>query len=435
MKRVLLPAIICFFFTIEVNAQFYAKSADDGYIWILKDKTTLLRSMDKGVTWTTIDTKTTGTVIRFCFFDALNGYIITLSGNSYLLYFSSDAGTTWQHREWNPSHSLLCVTFLNKDIVIAGTKDLNTSKFNLIRSSDGGKNWDTTFIRQLSSINPWDNPAWTTMQLYHTSGGNIYISLINFGEQHTGIEDKTDVLFSTDYGITWNSFINITKRFELYFVNKNIFYEYFGSDARPLMPPFEIQLTTDGGSTFNKVYSSEIPTALVNVISKNSFIIWNSSDYLITTDCGITWNKFHFPFELSKSIFMLDETYGIAIDLNCRNIKRTTDGCKTWGEAVGTEEPESSGIPSSFTLKQNYPNPFNPSTIIKYSIPAVAFPQHVTLIIYDLLGREITTLVNEEKLPGEYSVPFNSARIPSGVYFYTLTTGNKSLTRKMVLMK
>jgi hypothetical protein len=104
--------------------------------------------------------------------------------------------------------------------------------------------------------------------------------------------------------------------------------------------------------------------------------------------------------------------------------------------------------PTTFKLFQNYPNPFgsatpsgNPTTTIKYSIPAsetqnfASLTKMVTLKIYDVLGREIKTLVNEQQTPGNYSVKFNAANLPSGVYFYRLKAGNFVQTKKMVLLR
>lgn len=85
-----------------------------------------------------------------------------------------------------------------------------------------------------------------------------------------------------------------------------------------------------------------------------------------------------------------------------------------------------------FKLAQNYPNPFNPSTTIKYSIPSSEF---VTLKVYDILGNEVSTLVNEEKPAGNYEVNFNALNLPSGAYFYRLQTGSLVETKKMILLK
>jgi photosystem II stability/assembly factor-like uncharacterized protein len=85
-----------------------------------------------------------------------------------------------------------------------------------------------------------------------------------------------------------------------------------------------------------------------------------------------------------------------------------------------------------YNLSQNYPNPFNPSTVISYQSPVIGF---VTLKVYDILGREVATLVNEEKPTGEYEVEFNGSNFPSGIYFYQLKTGLFTETRKMVLLR
>jgi len=103
------------------------------------------------------------------------------------------------------------------------------------------------------------------------------------------------------------------------------------------------------------------------------------------------------------------------------------------GQYEYSEEIEVEVIgPLTFALEQNYPNPFNPTTTIKYQIPELSF---VTLKIYDVLGREVTTLVNEEKLIGNYEVNFNAASLQSGVYFYRLQANNFTQIRKMILLK
>ena len=89
-------------------------------------------------------------------------------------------------------------------------------------------------------------------------------------------------------------------------------------------------------------------------------------------------------------------------------------------------------IPSYFVLRQNYPNPFNPTTCIQYSIGSKQF---VSLKIYDALGREVKTLLNENKNPGKYKVTFDGSNLPSGVYFYSLKTENFYQVKKMLLIK
>jgi hypothetical protein len=109
----------------------------------------------------------------------------------------------------------------------------------------------------------------------------------------------------------------------------------------------------------------------------------------------------------------------------------------TWNSDLGGcglvgVEPVSNVIPETYSLSQNYPNPFNPTTNIKFAIPTAG---NVKLVVYDLLGREVYTLVNEMKTAGNYVVDFDASELSSGVYFYKLETGSFTQTKKMLLVK
>lgn len=101
------------------------------------------------------------------------------------------------------------------------------------------------------------------------------------------------------------------------------------------------------------------------------------------------------------------------------------------------EQAETGFIPADFELKQNYPNPFNPSTTIRYSIQSggEGGDDMITLRIYDILGNEIATLVNEKKNAGDYEIEFDASQLASGVYFYRLSASSLAQTRKMILLK
>jgi hypothetical protein len=99
---------------------------------------------------------------------------------------------------------------------------------------------------------------------------------------------------------------------------------------------------------------------------------------------------------------------------------------------TSVDKNEDYKIPSKYYLSQNYANPFNPNTTIKYQIPELSF---ITLKVYDVLGSEITTLVNEEKPIGGYEIKFDATGLPSGIYFYQLQAGDFVETKKMILMK
>ena len=96
------------------------------------------------------------------------------------------------------------------------------------------------------------------------------------------------------------------------------------------------------------------------------------------------------------------------------------------------ESNEDATVPTAFVLYQNFPNPFNPTTTINFALPKAS---QVSLKVYDLLGKEVATVVDGFMEAGEQSVPFNASELSSGTYFYCLTAGEFTAVRKMVLLK
>ena len=147
-----------------------------------------------------------------------------------------------------------------------------------------------------------------------------------------------------------------------------------------------------------------------------------------TTDGGISWQTQTTPlgnpngYNAIFSIFFYDAQHGwLTGDYgNICNYTGTT----------GVENNDSS--PNDFSLKQNYPNPFNPNTVIRYQLPVAS---QVSLKVFNVLGNEVAILVNDHKPAGNYTVDFNAANLSSGVYFYSLTAGSFTETRKFILMK
>lgn len=113
-------------------------------------------------------------------------------------------------------------------------------------------------------------------------------------------------------------------------------------------------------------------------------------------------------------------------------------GTKLWLDEIKIFNPDITSVeenyelPSKYYLAQNYPNPFNPETTIKYSLPIGGF---VNISVYDLLGREVAKLINEEMSAGSYQIKFNAGNLSSGIYFYVLRAGDFISTRKMMLVK
>ena len=137
----------------------------------------------------------------------------------------------------------------------------------------------------------------------------------------------------------------------------------------------------------------------------------------------------------STTIYYIDSLLPDPVYFNLR-AEITANGWLYWTDSIfvviPTDVEEEVSIPLSYTLTQNYPNPFNPGTTIKYSIPTQS---KVIIKVFDILGNEIETLVNEEKTAGTYELTWTIANLPSGVYFYKLQAGNFIQTKKMVLLK
>ncbi len=160
------------------------------------------------------------------------------------------------------------------------------------------------------------------------------------------------------------------------------------------------------------------------------------SSIVKSTDGGSSWTQYQFPYMWVKlpdlySIHFIDERHGFAVG-EAGSIFYTSNGGLT---GVDEHEPN---IPADFVLEQNYPNPFNPTTVISYKLSAVS---NVTLKIFDILGREVKTLIdNEKQLAGKHSLRWDGTnrrggRVGSGIYYYQLTTETGKQTKKAVYLK
>jgi hypothetical protein len=147
---------------------------------------------------------------------------------------------------------------------------------------------------------------------------------------------------------------------------------------------------------------------------------------------GLNWTVYN----TSNSKLPDNTVYAIAIDEQGNKWIGTWGGglavYREGGVILPVEEKETNEIPTKFALYQNYPNPFNPTTTIEFDIPEKT---NVKLVIDDILGREVKTLIDKELEPGKYKLNFTATNLPSGVYFYTLRTPKFTKTNKMLLIK
>ena len=202
-------------------------------------------------------------------------------------------------------------------------------------------------------------------------------------------------------------------------------------------------LTTGGKSekglymAFNSIIdsSSYIFNSDIIKISINPFVdlsgwLVGKNGEIATKATGDTlWSKQASGTNLNlNSINFIDDTSGIAVG-DSGIILVTTNGGVT---EIKDKEYNSTRKLTDYKLNQNYPNPFNPTTDINYSVPKAGL---VTITVYDILGRQVASLVNKEKPAGSYNVEFNASKLSSGVYFYRMQAGNFIQTKKLIIIK
>jgi hypothetical protein len=241
---------------------------------------------------------------------------------------------------------------------------------------------------------------------------------------------------STDGGDTWTlygSHVNLTG-----VSFWNIDTGYVIGWRRP--PPYldenlRFGRTTDGGQTwtwYEELYGLPNVPSLQEILAASgttAYVVGNLGRVWKTTNVGTSWE--HISPPTTNSLFgesFLDANNGIVVG-GGGTILRTSTGGTTWVEA----EPASQTlILDRFSLGQNYPNPFNPETKIGFGVSGSGF---VSLKVFDVLGREVATLVNEEMRAGRYERTLNANGLSSGIYFYRLRAGSFVETKKLVVLK
>lgn len=188
--------------------------------------------------------------------------------------------------------------------------------------------------------------------------------------------------------------------------------------------------STDRGSTWQNI---NVPLNVklndLHIINESSvFVVGENGKIFYTNNGGVNWYaQYSADSHDLFAVTFIDSAYGIAVGNDGTVLKTTEPGTLT-----EFKEPLVL-LPIGFNLYQNYPNPFNSSTIIRYQLPNSG---HVELKIYDLLGREVKTLINEDKKIGSYEVMFDGSLLSSGVYFYRIQVGDNFIeVKKLVLLK
>ena len=327
------------------------------------------------------------------------------------VFLSTDNGVSWDTLGLSNTGevvSLLSAANAKGDtMILAGTWS------GLFISRDNGKTWDTTGL--------YGDVVALAADTNGQGGMNIFA-----GTRGSGI------FLSTDNGVTWNSLHNGIPVVEnvnaLAFSGRHLFAAtdytlYVSTDNGASWGPTGLNTAAISSNTW--IYSLAVDTNGTDGLD----IFAGTSDHgvLVSTNGGASW--------AAANTGLTDMClYSLAVGGSY--LFAGTNATGVWrrplSELITSVTPPSGNMPKTFLLSQNYPNPFNPSTIISYQLP---MNSHVELTVYDVLGREVATLVNEKQTAGTHSVNFNASNLPSGVYFYRMQSGAVSETKKLILIK
>ena len=346
----------------------------------------ILKTTDGGDEWTR---KSSGNYMEKVF--CINTDIIVIITSYRDILKTTNGGSEWSEINTNIQENFNDVYFADENNgIIVGDEGI------IIRTTNGGENWNTC-----------------------TSNTTDYLYSVCFSDVGNGwaAGDNGTILKTTDGGITWNPQNSGTTEdlYDLCFINPDI---GFAACRYGLFLK-----TTDGGTTWNSQTMSDISYANISFMDNKNGLLVNRYSILRTEDGGQNW--------IPQKIGTTNRLYSVSKAGN-RWIVVGNNGVmirSSFGE-VGVKDKNK--IPYTFELNQNYPNPFNPGTKISYSIPQASF---ITLTVYDLLGKEVATLVNEDKPAGTYEIMFNAEGLSSGIYFYQLNSGKFIETKKMILLR
>lgn len=376
----------------------------------------LMKTYDGGSTWESIDLGISNDLNGIDFLNDMVGFIVGswVSGNSSPIFKTTDGGLNWTLISSSTTRNLLSVDIIDANTIFAVGWSLNEwSQYmsKLLRSTDGGENWE-----ELS--HPLDGYNVGMEEVAFANAQNGYIAANGHGNSASAL------VYTHDGGATWSMSTNSNSLYSVYFVNESIGF-YGGGSA--------LYKTEDVGSTWSSViYPGFYGVNDINFFDVNTgFLVGYNGRAAYSTDGGIVWNADYSPLvsgELNSADFISDF-------LVCTVGDDGTVFIYKIGETVGIEN--NLVTITDYKLSQNYPNPFNPETMITYSIP---LQSQVELIIYDVRGRHVATLVNSLQTSGSHAVTWSGMddkgnSVSAGVYFYQLTGENYRSTGKMLLLK
>lgn len=378
------------------------KIDDDKFLCAGIDGTIIL-STDKGVSWENKDWNTVTDLTGIEFIDPNTGFTV---GNNGLILKTTNSGNNWDSIYSGTSNVLYDIEFINNNTGFTGGQ-----YGNLYKTTNGGNNWTLDHNFGISSL--------------------FEINFINENTGFIGSWQRT-IYKTTNGGLTWTTY-------QYTGTTSDVRRIHFFNSTNGIAMTFHGQILRTTNSGENWTYETTLISPFffdMKFVNQNTgyiltgnYVNNENQYYFKTTDGGISWGTNFIGLEsnvLLNGIEFLNDSTGVIVG-DEGTIFRTTTG----GETVNIKQT-SNEIPQGFILSQNYPNPFNPVTKIKFSVPVSSL---VRITIYDILGRKINTLVNENLSAGTYETEWDGSAFATGVYFYSLKAEGFKETRKMLLIK
>jgi photosystem II stability/assembly factor-like uncharacterized protein len=421
--------------TIPTNNSFYGISTVNPNTFLIAGSSgELQKSTNYGLDWNPLFSNDYSHFSGIFFINNITGFIV----GSNKVYKSTDAGQSWMNISTIPNEYLLKIKFtdLNTGYIISETK--------IFKSINSGLSWNNVLpsgniygLKDMHFINSNTGMAAGAGEIACTTNGgaNWNISLIGSWIELRGIymlneqnaisvgydvlptPDHGAITKTTNGGISWSTQTYVDYDGYGCITFKNSFTGYIGWKF----------VTTNGGIDWN-LLGNPLGASKVKFLDENVGYIFAGSAVYLTSNGGTNWRSSSLTFTESylNDLEFINSLTGIVVG-NYGVILRTTTG----GNPISVNNYNYE-IPVDYNLSQNYPNPFNPNTIIKFSLPEAAF---ATITIFDILGRELETLVKEYLQPGNYQINWQPMDLPSGIYFYTLSSNDFRQTRKSVYIK
>ncbi len=372
----------------------------------------VIKTTDGGNTWTNKNITTSSLLWDMDFVSETTGWIV---GTGEKIFRTTDGGDNWTEQFSGGGLGTYGVAFVDENNGVASGTSGNT-----YYTVDGGNTWNVPIVgpdRTVWGIDMVETPTGTLAMTACASG---YVFKSTDGGRNWSEGPRQTINTSSDIDLVNGAFGWIVG-------NYGLVVNYYDEQYVPVELASFTSIVNNNNVTLNWKTASEVSNAGFEVERFDEESAgWNKIGFVEGSGTSTEIHNYNFnDRELQTGVY----NYRLKqIDLN---------GTFKYYNLNETVEI---GMPTNFALYQNYPNPFNPTTKISFVIPADVETLRATslqtrLVVFDLLGREVATILNNPMLAGKYEIEFDASDLPSGIYFYSLSFSNYSDTKKMVLIK